>query len=171
MDRVEKGVWIDRLREDLKEIPFSLLFRYQGVSVHAMQDLRSRVRGASGRCRILKNRLAFRSIQDTDHAALSQDIRSATGLVWGEDPVALSKILVDFGKEVSAVSVVSGVLSGKGLAKNDVETLAKLPSLDVLRGQLLRTLLEPARQLVTVLQAPSVRLATVLQRYVEESKE
>ncbi len=54
------------------------------------------------------------------------------------------------------------------LAKADVETLAKLPSLDELRAKLVGLMQAPAAKLARVSQAPAAKLARVIQARADQ---
>jgi len=62
-----------------------------------------------------------------------------------------------------------GTLGNKVLTADEVKQLAKLPSLDVIRAQLLSLINTPASQLLSVLNEPARGLLTVLQAKVKEA--
>ena len=54
------------------------------------------------------------------------------------------------------------------LDANGVQALAKLPSLDQLRGKLIGLIQAPATKVAGVVQAPASQLARVLKAYAEK---
>ncbi|MGL4371281.1 MAG: 50S ribosomal protein L10, partial [Alphaproteobacteria bacterium] len=89
-----------------------------------------------------------------------------TALAYSQCPVAAAKVAVQFANGNEKIRVVGGVLKGRFLSAQEVEQLAKLPSLEELRGKILavlvasptkiaRTIREPASQFVRLLLAHS----------------
>jgi len=76
--------------------------------------------------------------------------------------VAAAKVLVEYAKGNDKLTIVGGSLDGKSLDKAGVEALAKLPSLDELRGKLVGILQAPAAKLARVTQAPAGKVARVI---------
>ncbi|MCZ6745512.1 MAG: 50S ribosomal protein L10, partial [Alphaproteobacteria bacterium] len=68
-------------------------------------------------------------------------------------------------KKNTKLTVVGGALGKEMLDRVMVENLAKLPSLDELRGKLIGVLQAPATKLAGVTQAPAAQLARVFSAY------
>jgi large subunit ribosomal protein L10 len=86
-----------------------------------------------------------------------------TAIGTSADPVAAAKALVDFAKDNDKLTIVGGSMDGKTLDKAGVEALAKMPSLDELRGKLVGLMQAPAAKLARVAQAPAGKVARVMQ--------
>ena len=69
------------------------------------------------------------------------------------NPVAVAKAPSDAAKETKILTLRGGVLSGNPISGADIESLAKLPPLDVLKAQLVGVIVAPLSQLVAVLNA------------------
>ena len=72
---------------------------------------------------------------------------------------------MDLAKKNEKLAIVCGALDEKLLDKYEVDALAKLPSLDELRGKLIGVLQAPATKVAGVLQAPAGQLARVFGAY------
>ena len=83
--------------------------------------------------------------------------------------VQAAKTLSDFIKQHQLPTVKMGVLRGAILSKEDVETLAKLPSREQLLGTLVGTVAAPLTQMVGVLNQKVSSLLYVL-KAIEEKK-
>ena len=86
-----------------------------------------------------------------------------TAIGTSSDPVAAAKALVDFAKDNDKLTIVGGSMDGKTLDKAGVEALAKMPSLDELRGKLVGLIQAPAAKIARVTQAPAGKVARVIQ--------
>jgi large subunit ribosomal protein L10 len=85
--------------------------------------------------------------------------------------VAAAKVLVNYAKENDKLTIVGGSMDGKALDKAGVEMLAKMPSLDELRGKLVGVLQAPAAKLARVTQAPAGKVARVIKARSDQLQE
>ena len=74
-------------------------------------------------------------------------------------------MVVNYCKENDKLTVLCGALGEDTLDAAQIKALAKLPSLDELRGKLVGLLQAPAQKIASVLQAPSGQLARVFGAY------
>jgi large subunit ribosomal protein L10 len=68
----------------------------------------------------------------------------------------------DFAKGNKKITIIGGSMDGKTLDQAGVEALAKMPSLDELRGKLVGLINAPAAKIARVTQAPAGKLARVI---------
>jgi large subunit ribosomal protein L10 len=94
----------------------------------------------------------------TKFEALQTLFTGPTAIAYSDDPVAAAKVCVEFAKKNAKLSLVGGALGEEVLDADGVTALAKLPSLDELRGKLIGTLQAPATKVAMVLQAAGPRL-------------
>lgn len=168
MERNEKEAFIASLRSSLEESSLVVLTRQAGLTVSEVQALRGKVREAGAFYRVGKNTLTKIAVANTDNAALGDYLKGPTALAYSSDPVAAAKATVEFAKTNNKLEVVCGVLNGQFLDAAGVQTLAKLPSLDELRGKIIGVLQAPATKVACVLQAPAGQLARVFSAYAEK---
>ena len=98
-------------------------------------------------------------------ADLNGSLAGQLAVVVGEEDIAsAAKVVKDFAKDADDKPTIKfGYLGEERLEQEAVERLADLPSMDVLRGQLLGTIQAPATQLARVIQTPAAMMARVLQ--------
>ena len=144
------------LRERFAKSAVIVVTDYKGLDVAAMNDLRRKLREEDIEFQVAKNTLLVRAAEDTD-AVMIQDFfkgPSAVALSY-DDPVAPAKILTQFAKDHDKLEIKAGVLNGKMLDTDALKALARLPSREVVLGQLLSTLNEVPTSLVrTLAQIP-----------------
>jgi large subunit ribosomal protein L10 len=114
------------------------LAEYGGMSVKIMEDLRIEVDKANGAFHVTKNTLLRHILEEADIDVPADALQGqlATGFALAEAP-ALAKAMVDFASKQENMKIRGGFLGTRYLTAADVEALAKLPSLDQLRAQLL----------------------------------
>ena len=168
MERVRKEEIVAALRGIFESTNLVVVTRFSGLSVAEASDLRRQMHAAGATFRVTKNRLARRAVEGTPFAGLGDLFSGSSAIAYSDDPVAAARVAVAYAKGNEKLIVVGGALGGAALDRNDVRTLAELPSLDALRARLIGVLNAPATKLATVLSAPGSQLARVLNAYSEQ---
>lgn len=167
MNRAEKQAFVQSLAKVLGGTEIIVVSRNRGLSVAEASDLRRRMRAAGASYRVAKNRLATRALAGTRFTGLAPLLKGPTALAWCSDPVAVAKVVVGFAKTNDRFVVVGAALGEKALEPKEVEALAELPSLEVLRAMVAGLLRRPAERLARVLAEPAGGLARVLGAYAQ----
>ena len=162
MNRQEKAELIETLQTTLNDSTTVVVAHQVGMTVAESSDLRAKMREAGAGFKVTKNRIAKLALNDTPHTALESLFTGPTAIGTSTDPVAAAKVLVEYAKGNDKLTIVGGSMNGKSLDKAGVEALAKLPSLDELRGKLVGILQAPAAKLARVAQAPAGKVARVI---------
>lgn len=162
LSRTAKTTVIEEVSAGIQDAAVMIIVENKGLSVAEVDNLRSKMRGSDAHYRVTKNRLAKIAIKDTPYEALSDKLKGPTALAWSTDPVAVAKCVVDFAKDNDRLEIIAGAFGEKPLDKDSIEALAKMPSLDQLRGKLIGLLQAPAQQILGVLQAPGGQVARVI---------
>lgn len=154
MNRSQKKDVVVFLKETFSKSSFFVLVSFHGLTVSGALDLRRNLCGMNGGMRVVKNTLLEKAFCATEGEALLQFIQGSTAVVWGDDALGISKVLVDFSKKFkSSLSCRAGFLDGSCVSGERVEFLAGLPSLDVLRSKILGVISQSFGSLVRVLGA------------------
>jgi large subunit ribosomal protein L10 len=165
--RAEKKYLIDEVETHLKKSDYVILANYNGMTVADAAELRQRLSAEKAEYHVVKNsslRVAAKSLGLPDiEGAL---IGPTAIVVGGRNSAGVAKVLKQFFKEKQKIEVKAAVLSKKLISPKDVSRLADMPSLDVLRAQLLGLLNQPASMFVRVINAVPQGLVNVLQAKV-----
>jgi large subunit ribosomal protein L10 len=165
VDRGKKEALVAELRQTFDENELVVVTHQSGLTVAEASDLRRKMREAGARFKVTKNRLAKLALKETKFEHLTDDFSGPTAIAVSVDPVAAAKVAVEFANKNDKLQIVSGALGEKGLDADGVKALAKLPSLDELRGMIVGLLQAPAGKLASVTQAPASQLARVFGAY------
>src|ERR1700730_2671055 len=161
--RPEKANIVSDLSKKLNQSPFVLVADYQRMNVGHFADLRNRLAGTGAELHVVKNSFLKRAMSDSGLPDVADKLTGQTAVVTGEKDVApVAKILKLFAKEFKIAALKIGVVDKALLSTQEVETLAELPSREILLGQLLGLLLSPATKLVRVLNEPGSAFARLL---------
>ena len=165
MDRAQKKELVAELHQTFEGAGLVVVTHQSGMTVGESSDLRGQMRAASAGFKVTKNRLTRLALEGTKYQALESLFTGPTAIAFSEDPVAAAKVCVEFANKNKKLIIVGGALGEKVLDVNDVKALARLPSLDELRGKIIGVLLAPATKVAGVVQAPAGQLARVLGAY------
>lgn len=165
MDRTGKAEAIDALKGVFSDSGSVVVARYTGLSVAEMTKFRGMLREQGATAKVVKNRLAKIALDGKGGDTAQAMFTDQTVIAYSPDPVAAAKGAADFAKENDKLVIIGGIMDEKVLDKGGVEALAKLPSLDQLRGQLIGLIQAPATKVAGVVQAPAGQLARVFAAY------
>jgi large subunit ribosomal protein L10 len=161
--RPEKASIVSDLAEKLNRSPFVLVTDYQRMKVDHFGDLRNRLAPTGAELRVVKNSFLKRAMSDSGLPDVADKLIGQTAIIVGEKDVApVAKILKTFAAEFKIAAFKIGVVDKSVLSANEIETLADLPTREVLLAQLLGLLLSPATKLVRLLNEPAASLARLL---------
>jgi large subunit ribosomal protein L10 len=163
MNRSSKEAVVESVRSNLDSAASVVLTKQTGLTVAQVTALRSTLRQAGVEMKVVKNTLAMLAMKGTDKEGLTDYLTGPTAIVYSaHDPVAPAKILEEFASKNEKLQLVAGYLNGQILDQASVKALAKLPSLNELRGTLIGLINAPATKIARLSKEPGSMLARVL---------
>jgi len=167
LTRTQKEEQVAELNEKFNRATSVYVADYRGLDVAAADDLRQRIRreGAGEfEYRVAKNSILRRAAADLDVAGIASHFvgPSAIAISFG-DPVGLAKVLSDFAKDHEAFELKGGLVDGEVIDTAQIAALAKLPSMDSLRGTIVGLLQASATKLVRLIAEPGSQLARLVE--------
>lgn len=166
--RAEKEFINREYVERLNNSTFFIVADYQGLTVSQFSELRKRLSGTSAEVHVVKNsifRLASKEAGVDLGGSLSGQLAVITG---NRDVSGCAKVLKTFHAEFDKPKMKFGYLENDRLETDQLNALADLPPLEILRGQLLGVLQAPATKLVRLINTPASQIAQVLKAYAEK---
>src|SRR5262249_26485385 len=133
--------------------------------------LRSRLLETGARFSVVKNTLTRRAAEAAGADALLALLEGPSAIAFLEtdgDMVAAAKALADSAREARGLAVRGGVMQGRTVSAAEVESLATLPPLDILRGQVLGAIIAPLSALQGLVTAPLQNLYGLLDARIEQ---
>jgi len=171
LNRDEKAAIVADLNESFNRAKFSVVADYCGLTVSDLEKIRRDLRATSSEIRIAKNTLLKRAVADTSCESLADDFTGTTAIVMSyDDPVGPAKVLAKCAEDYDKLQLRSAVLDGEKITIDDMVALSKLPSKEILLGQLLSVMNGVPTAFVRVLSAVPQNLLYGLQA-VKDQKE
>ena len=165
MNRDQKEIFIKNIKTIVDDNSLVLVFHYRGMSMNEMTDLRVQSFNSGCNIKVTNNRLAKLALKETNKVDLSDFFDGPTAIAYSNDPVSLTKLLVEFAKNNNNLVVLGGIMDNEILSVEKIEILSKLPSLEEIRAKLIGLISSPAQKIASVLTAPSGDLARVFNAY------
>jgi large subunit ribosomal protein L10 len=165
VDRNQKAELVASLNGVFSSAGVVVVTHYSGLNVAEMTDLRAKMLNAGASFKVSKNRMAKLALEGTTAAPIAELFSGPTAIAWSDDPVAAPKIIAEFAKDNDNLVILGGVMGDTVLDANGVQALAKLPSLDELRGKIVGIISTPATRIAAITAAPAGQLARVFGAY------
>lgn len=169
MNREEKAAVIDEIAGQITESEAIFAVDYRGITVTQVAELRTKLRDADASFRVVKNTLTERAAGQVDAEALKPLLTGPTALTFVRGDVALAaKAVADYGKATELLAFKGGLMNGESLEPAQIHALAKLPSRQVLYGQLVGMVASPltgmARGLNALISGVAIALGQVAEK-------
>ena len=169
--REEKKYITAEYTEKLNSSPFFIVVDFEGLVVAEFEELRKRLAGQGSKIQVVKNQLFRIAVKDAGLGEIKDDMTGQCAFISGEsDCSAAAKVVKNFAAEFKKPEVKFGYLDNARLEKSDVESIADLPSFEVVRGTLLGTILSPATTLARLINTPGSQIAQVLKAKSEKGE-
>ncbi len=172
LSKQKKSDIVSEVSELLARSKLTVIARYKGTPVKAMQQLRKQATENQTQVMVIKNRLVKKAIEqsptfkDVDASVLQGQLLYAFS---SEDEVAPAQSLANFAKTEPQIEFVGALTAdGQLLEPQDVSALAQLPSKDQLRGILAGTIAAPLSGFVGVVSGNIRGVLNVLNARAEQ---
>jgi large subunit ribosomal protein L10 len=167
----DKEQVVEALTERLKTAETVLVADYRGLTMPQIDALRTRLIESGARFSVVKNTLTRRAAEAAGNEALLTLLSGPSAIAFIEsdgDMVAAAKALADSAKETRVLEIRGGVMSGRTMSAAEVESLATLPPVEVLRGQVIGAIIAPLSSLIGLINAPLQNLYGLIDARIEQ---
>lgn len=160
MDRARKQTELDQLKAVMADSEMMIVTHNKGMTVAQVTELRRGLAKTGAKYKVTKNTLTKIAAKGTKFEGATEYMAGPTGFTTvKDDPYGTIKALYEFAKKYDGkISLLGGIFGDMKLDAAGVEKLAKLPSLNEVRGKL-----------VGLIQAPAAQLARLAQAYADKN--
>jgi len=147
-----------------------VLVEYTGLTMKDLDAIRARAREAGGEFHVVKNTLVKLALEKAGYSVPADYAEKSTAIGFAfADAPAFAKAITEATRGMEAVKIKGGFMGTELLKPAQVKSLASLPTLPVLRSQLLGVLQAPAAKLVRTLAEPGRSLASVVRAHADQA--
>jgi large subunit ribosomal protein L10 len=171
VNREQKAAAVAKIADQIKESEAVFAVDYRGITVAQIGELRSKLRDADASFRVVKNTLTERAADEADAEALKALLEGPTALTFVRgDAAAAAKAIADYQRATGGqlLPFKGGLMNGDTLDAAQITAISKLPSREVLYGQLVGVVASPltglARGLNGLISGLAVALGGVLEK-------
>jgi large subunit ribosomal protein L10 len=169
MNREEKSVAIEQIAAQIEESEAIFAIDYRGISVTQAAELRSKLREADASFRVVKNRLTKLAAEKAGEDRLGTVLQGPTALTFVRgDTAQAAKAITTFNKEHEVLTFKGGFMAETVLDEDSFTAISRLPSREVLNGQLAGVVASPLTGLVRGLGSLIQGLALQLGQIAEQ---
>jgi large subunit ribosomal protein L10 len=169
--KADKELVVADLTERLRTSETLLVADYRGLTMPQIDTLRTRLLESGASFSVVKNTLGRRAAEAAGADALLTLLEGPSAVAFldaGGDMVAAAKALSDMARESKILAIKGGVLQGRVMTADEVQSLATLPPVDVLRGQVLAAIIAPVTALLGLVSAPVQNLIGLIDARIEQ---
>ncbi|MGE5409154.1 MAG: 50S ribosomal protein L10 [Syntrophothermus sp.] len=169
MNREEKSATIEEIAAQIEAADAIFAVDYRGISVSQAAELRSKLREADASFRVVKNRLTKLAADKAGEERLADLLHGPTALTFVRgDTAQAAKAITSFNKEHEMLAYKGGFMEATVLDETAFQSIARLPSREVLNGQLAGVVASPLTGLVRGLGSMIQGLALQLGQIAEQ---
>ena len=162
MKRSEKKDFVSKLKDEISNSSSIIVAEYSGLTVAESENLRKEMRVNGAKFKVTKNRLTKLAISETQFKDISELFKGPTAIAYSDDAVAPAKVAVSFEKKFEKFKIIGGGYNGEKIDKEKIDFLAKLPSLDELRGKIIGLISAPAQKIASITSEPGAQIARLI---------
>jgi large subunit ribosomal protein L10 len=171
MQKEDKQKVIDDLVARLNASDSLIVADYRGLTMPQVDGLRDELLKHGAQFKVVKNTLTRRAAEAAGATALLPLLEGPSAIAFIEadgDPAAVAKALAAAARETRVLEIRGGVLQERTMSAEDVDALSKLPSIDVLRGQVVGAILGPLNAILGLVNAPLQNLYGLIDARIEQ---
>jgi len=170
VSKEKKAEVIGSLQQFLSKCSIGILTDYRGLSARDMTSLRRTLRESGVDYRVVKNTLARLAAERAGREELVSLFDGPVAIAFGYgDITGLTKLLADYiQNSKTSLTIKGGFMGGRLLTAEDVVSMSKLPSREVLLARVVGGIGSPIFTLVSCLATPLQGMVGMLQARIKQ---
>ena len=162
---------VTKLAERFKKANIILLTDYRGINAEDVTKLRKDLGNVEAEYSVIKNNIIRRAFEEMGIKDFSEKLVGPTAVITCEsDYLATSKVIYNFIKENDYYTLKAGMIEGAVKTKEEIFTLAQLPSREELLSKLAGVLLANISKLAVALDQVKQQKESGVEPEVKEEK-
>lgn len=152
ISKQKKGEIVEKLRKAFKDAKSVVFVNFKGLSVGNTTSMRRGLKGEGVSYTVAKKTLTKRVLDEGKYEGTLPELEGELGLAWGNDPVSPARGIKGFQKKFpETLKILGGIFEGRYLGREEMEEIAMIPSMEVLRGKFVNIINSPIQRVAVAL--------------------
>jgi len=152
--RQKKEEVVKKLSNALADSEGVVFVNFHGLGVNNTNEIRSSLYDQDVSYAVAKKTLIKRALTDAKLEGEIPELSGEVAVVYGDDPVLPASSIAVFTKKYKdSLSILGGIFEGKFMDKEEMENIASIPAMPVLRGMFVNVINSPIAGLAVALNA------------------
>ena len=152
ISRAKKEEVVDKLANAVKEAKSLVFVNFKGLSVAMANEMRRALKSEGVSYTVAKKTLTKRVLESEKFEGSQPELEGELALAWSEDLVAPAREVYGFQKKFpEGLKILGGVFEGRYMSKSEMEDIALIPSMPVLRGKFVNIINSPIQRVAVAL--------------------
>ena len=151
----EKNLLLREVKDKIESSQGFVVTAYQGFSAAYSREFRNNIASLSAEFEVVKKKIFFKALEKSNIQLNFASIEGHFGVVFAYDnnPAQVAKKTLEFSETHNdSLTILGGLIDNIACSGQEVTEIAKLPSLQELRAQIVGLLQAPMAQVVGVMQ-------------------
>lgn len=152
ISRAKKGEIVDKLKDALKGAKSLVFVNFHGLKVSEAGEMRRALKSEGVSYSVAKKTLTKRVLSEEKFSGEQPELSGELAVAWSEDLIAPARGVYGFQKKFpEGLKILGGVFEGKYMTQTEMEEIAMIPTLDVLRGKFVNIINSPIQRFAIAL--------------------
>ncbi len=150
--RAKKGEVLDKLKSAFKDAASVIFVNFKGLTVGNTTQMRSTLKKEGVSYTVAKKTLTKKALNEQGYTGEMPELPGELSVAWGTDAVAPAREVYNFQKKFPEnLTILGGIFEGKFMTKSEIEGIAKIPSMQMLRGMFVNIVNSPIQRFAIAL--------------------
>jgi large subunit ribosomal protein L10 len=152
ISKVQKEEIVEKLKKAFKDAKSLVFINFHGLNVTNVTEMRRVLKDEGVSYVVAKKTLANLALQGEKFDGLKPTLDGELALAWGDDLIAPARGVYVFHKKwPDSLKILGGIFEGRYQSAHEMEDIALIPTLDVLRGRFVNIINSPIQRWVVAL--------------------
>jgi len=152
IDRAKKSEVVAKLKKAFKDSKSLVFVNFRGLSVSNSTDMRRELKKDNVTYSVAKKTLTRRAMEGENFTGTAPELPGELALAWGDDLVAPARGVYAFKKKFpDNLKILGGIFEGRFMSAIEMEGIATIPPLDILRGKFVNIINSPIQRFAVAL--------------------
>jgi large subunit ribosomal protein L10 len=148
----KKNIILEKLQKVFSDAKSIAFVNFHGLNVFGATNLRKHLRGNNVGYFVAKKTLIRKALEGKNVSGSLPSLEGEVGVAWSSDLTAPAREVHSFGKTLEqGLKLIGGIFEGKFLGKEDIMSIALIPSRKTLEAQFVNLINSPIQRLAVAL--------------------